>query len=355
LVLSQITYSAFARRLNGQIVSERIPITGSLELTHRCNLSCVHCYCNIPANDKTAIHRELRTKEVHDLLDQIADSGCLWLLLTGGEPLLRKDFLDIYSYAKKRGFIVTLFTNGTLLTSEIAEHLCKWRPHSVEITLYGVTQETYEKITGTPGSFRECLRGIDLLIDSAIPLALKTMAMTLNQEELLEIKAFAEEHGVEFRFDPVLNPRLDGSKKPCAFRLTPEEVIHLDLLDQKRSREWQQLCKSSHGQSETQNLYTCGAGVSTFHIDPYGQLSPCEMAQFQAFDLRNGSFKEAWNLVFPEFLSLQATGDYPCQRCDISSLCSQCPGWAWMENRNPEMPVEYLCRIAHLRAAAFAE
>ena len=171
----------------------------------------------------------------------------------------------------------------------------------------------------------------------------------------VDMHAFAEQHGVEFRFDPVLNPRLDGSKKPCAFRLTPEEVIHLDLLDQKRSREWQQLCKSSHGQSETQNLYTCGAGVSTFHIDPYGQLSPCEMAQFQAFDLRNGSFKEAWNLAFPEFLSLQATGDYPCQRCGIFSLCSQCPGWAWMENRNPEMPVEYLCRIAHLRAAAFAE
>jgi MoaA/NifB/PqqE/SkfB family radical SAM enzyme len=349
-----VSLTEFGGRLNRKAVEKRIPISGSFELTFRCNLCCVHCYCNLPANDQDAIEKELTTEKVFNILDQIAEAGCLWLLITGGEPLLRKDFLEIYSYAKKKGFIVTLFTNGTLITPEIADYLVKWPPHKVEISMYGVTAKTYEGITGISGSFKRCKRGINMLLDRNIPLGLKTMAMTLNHDELWQIEEYAEELGVKFRFDPALNPRLDGSKEPCKFRLSPEEVVGLDLNDAKRVKEWQEFCERFVFPCESDNLFICGAGVSTLHIDPYGQMSACEMTRFQSYDLSNGSFKEGWHQCIPEFLTLKSSGDYPCGKCELISLCGQCPGWAWLENGNPEAPVEYLCQIAHLRAEAFS-
>lgn len=246
-----------------------------------------------------------------------------------------------------------MFTNGTLITPEIADYLAQWPPHKVEITLYGVTSETYEGITRIPGSFERCKRGINLLLKRKIPLELKTMAMTLNKDELWQIKEYTEELGLKFRFDPVLNPRLDGSKIPCEFRLSPEEVVGLDLNDAKRVKEWREFCEKFIYPSESDNLFICGARVSTFHVDPYGQMSACEMIRFQSYDLRCGSFEDAWYQSIPEFLTLKSTGDYPCGKCELISLCGQCPGWAWLENANPEVPVEYLCQIAHLREEAF--
>ncbi len=273
--IPKMSYAEFGERLNRRVSTERIPIIGSIELTFRCNFRCVHCYCNLPLNDREGIETELETEEVCRILDQIAEAGCLWLLITGGEPLLRKDFLDIYEYAKKKGFIPTLFTNGTLLTPEIADALVEWPPFEVEITLYGATKETYEKITGIPGSFKRCQKGIEMLLERNIPLGLKTMAMTVNQEEIHQMKAYAHDLGVSFRFDPLLNARLDGSKSPCHFRLSPEEVVRLDLNDEKRIKEWQKLYDKSKGLFPNDRLFLCGAGVSTFHIDPYGRMSVC--------------------------------------------------------------------------------
>lgn len=351
--LSAISYAQFSERLNKKVIAKRIPINGSFELTFRCNLRCVHCYCNLPLNDQDAIEKELTSEEVFHIFDQVAEAGCLWLLLTGGEPLARKDFLEIYTYAKKKGFLITLFTNGTLITPKIADYLAEWLPFIVEITLYGVTKETHEKVTGIPGSFKRCQRGIELLLERKIPLGLKTMVMTINRNEFSNIKEYAEGLGVKFRFDPILNPKLDGSKIPCNFRLSPEEVVKLDLADEKRVKEWREFCEKFIGPFQADNLFNCGAGVSTFHIDPYGQMSSCEMIRFQNYDLRRGSFEEGWHHAIPEFLALKPTSDYPCGKCELISLCGQCPGWAYLENGNPETPVEYLCQIAHLRAEAF--
>ena len=353
LHIPEISYAEFGERFYKEATAKRIPITGSFELTFRCNLRCAHCYCNLSANDQDAIEKELSTEEVFNILDQIAEAGCLWLLITGGEPLLRKDFLEIYTYAKKKGFLITLFTNGTLITEEIADYLVQWPPFKVEITLYGVTSETYERVTGISGSFKHCKRGINLLLKRQLPLGLKTIAMTLNKDELWKIKEYAEKLGVKFRFDPILNPRLDGSKTPCDFRLSPKEVVKLDLADEKRVKEWRDFCEKFVGPSQSDNLYICGAGVSSFHIDPYGQMSVCIMSRFRGYDLRCGSFEKGWYKSIPEFLTLKPNGNYKCGQCKLISLCGQCPGWGWLENGNPEISVEYLCQIAHLRAETF--
>src|SRR6185503_14498755 len=125
-----------------------MPLSGTIEVTRRCPLTCLHCYNNLPMTDTASRARELTCQEHCRLLDELADAGCLWLLYTGGEIFARHDFFEIYQYAKKKGFLITLFTNGTLITERVADMLVQWRPFSIEITLYGYTRQTYERLTG---------------------------------------------------------------------------------------------------------------------------------------------------------------------------------------------------------------
>ncbi len=349
-----ISYGEFGRRLRSKIAGRRVPIAGSLELTFRCNLRCVHCYLRDAwpgGPDKD----ELNRAEVCDLLDQLVDEGCLWLLLTGGEPLVRSDFLDIYTHAKQRGLLVTLFTNGTLITEQIADYLQEWRPFVVEITLYGHSRETYEAVTGVPGSYERCKRGIELLVERDIPLRLKTMALTLNKHEIQAMKEYATELGLGFRFDPMVNAGLNGSPNPASFRLTPEEVVQFDLADADRRRDFERFCEKYVRQpTEHKHIYVCGAGLSYFHIDPHGLLSLCIMSRSRSYDLRRGSFRAGWEEFLPQVRYQTASDEYQCNRCELLALCGQCPGWAYLEHGDEEARVEFLCRVAHLRAEAFS-
>ena len=351
--IPKTSYGEFGKRLSDKIAGKRVPLAGSLELTFRCNLRCVHCYLG-DARHGSPEKEELSYPEICDLLDQIVEEGCLWLLLTGGEPLLRPDFREIYSYAKRKGLLITLFTNGTLITREIADYLQEWRPFKVEITLYGRSKETYEGVTGVPGSHERCLRGIELLLERDLPLRLKTMALTSNKHEIRAMKEYAKGLGVSFRLDPMVNARLDGAGEPANFRLTPEEVLELDRADHERAGGFRDFCQRGlRPASKLDYVYVCGAGVRHFHIDPYGLLSVCIISRGRSFDLRRGSFQEGWREFLPGVRYQRASDDYRCNQCELISLCGQCPGWAELEHGDQETRVEFLCRVAHLRAEAF--
>ncbi len=229
-------------RIDQRTGDHRVPWLISLELTERCNLRCVHCYVNRPAGDDEVRRKEMTLAEWQGILDQVADAGTLWLLVTGGEPLLRPDFPDFYRYAKGKGLHVILFTNGTLLTPELADLLAEYPPWEIEITLYGATAEIYERVTGVPGSYDRCRRGIDLLLERGLALNLKTMALTLNVHELPAMQRMADDLGVRFRWDPAVHSRLDGDHRPLACRLSPEEIVALERQDPKRMQQWQEYC-----------------------------------------------------------------------------------------------------------------
>jgi radical SAM protein with 4Fe4S-binding SPASM domain len=342
----------FFDRLNEQTARRRVPLSGSLELTFRCNLRCTHCYLG-EYRDGIPRQKELSTAEICDILDQITDAGCLWLLLTGGEPLVRPDFLEIYTYAKRKGLIVTFFTNGTLLTPRIADALAELPPFLTEITLYGATQATYEGVTCIPGSYHHCLRGIELLLERKIPLKLKTMVMRANRHEFQAMRDFASSLGVEFRYDAMLNAGMDGSRAPLGERLTPKEVVQFDLDDPKRLQDWKQFAgRYADYQPDASHLYLCGAAKGTFHIDPYGYLSPCIMSRLQSHDLRHSSFKTGWLEFLGDVRGQPLTQERRCSRCKLVPICAQCPGWAILESGDQQQPVDYLCQIAHLRAEA---
>ncbi len=345
-----ISYADWGERLKKRLNS-RLPLRGTLEITPRCNNRCVHCYithCPVDPDKK-----ELSYKEYCHLLDQIAEAGCLWLLMTGGEPLVHRDFLDIYTYAKKKGFIVNLFTNGTLITPEIADYLHHWRPKSVEITLYGATRETYERVTGAPGSFERCTRGIELLVERHVPLSLKTVIMTINQHELPQMKEYARRLGVRFRYDAVMWPRLDGGKEPYDARLTPEEIVRLEQQDEAVLQAWREWAKTGIFTKDSPFLYTCNAGKRGFFVDPFGQLSLCISARQPSYDLRQGTFADAWERFLPEVKRIRCTKDYPCRHCDLLNICGSCPPIAEMDTGDPESAVPFLCRLAHLRVEAY--
>lgn len=223
----------------------------------------------------------------------------------------------------------------------------------MEISLYGATKETYEKITGVPGSFGRCTRGIEMLLERGVPLKLKTMLMTPNQHELWEMKQYARDLGVSFKFDPFLNPKLDGSQKPCKLRLSPQEVLSFDLADEERAAAWREFCEKPPRPADTHALYTCSAGRSSFHITPRGELNICLLVPQPAYDLRRGSFEEGWQEAVPQVLSHDRSEEDTCGRCDLKMLCTTCAGWAQLESGDPEKPVPYLCEVAQLRARTF--
>src|SRR3954468_607417 len=203
--MATLSYGAFSAAFQERLSRGRLPLNGTIEVTRRCPLTCLHCYNNLAMDDAEARARELTFDEHRRLLDDLADAGCLWLLYTGGEIFARRDFLDIYAHAKARGFLITLFTNGTLITPRIADYLAASRPFAIEITLYGRTRETYERLTGIPGSYDKCLRGFHLVRVRGLPLPLKTVAVTVNVHELQAMQSFAEELCVPFKYDGMMN------------------------------------------------------------------------------------------------------------------------------------------------------
>jgi radical SAM protein with 4Fe4S-binding SPASM domain len=356
--IETLGYREFGDRLRAMHRGSRTPVQVSIEISFRCPLSCVHCCNNLPIGDAAAKRGEMTFEEHQRLLDQLVEAGTLWLLYTGGEIFARPDFLDIYREAKRKGFIVTLFTNGTLVTPRVADVLADYRPFSVEITLYGATRETYEAVTRVPGSFDACWRGIRLLRQRGIQVELKAMALRQNVHELAELKRIvAEEMGVALRFDPIVTPRYDCSQTPIASRLSPAEIVALDLEDAKRMEEWHRFGSCFVGQAETaprgETIYECGGGVGSFSVDPEGMMRLCSSSRLEGYDLKRGTVGDGWTRFMREVRARPVVRRGKCTLCSLKSLCGMCPANAELEAGDPETPVDFLCRVAHLRAAAF--
>lgn len=356
-ISNSTSYAQFSQSLHERQTGKRTPLQVAIEITRRCPLECQHCYNNLPMGDLQARNSELTKEEHFKLLDDLAELGCLWVLFTGGEIFARKDFLEIYTHAKRKGFLITLFTNGILVNEKIADYLREWPPFQIEITLYGRTRETYEALTQIPSSYERCMRGIRLLRNRNLPLKLKTVPTTINKHEVLSMKSFAEEElGVEFKFDSMVNPRIDCSQSPLAVRLSPEDVVALDLHSPKMATEYR--IRAEHeiqnppALQQSPTLYGCGGGVNSFAVDPQGRMSICVLSHQESYDVRSGSLREGWEYFLKAVRERKRKTLSKCVNCRLHSLCSMCPANGELENGDPESPVEFLCEVAHLRAMA---
>jgi radical SAM protein with 4Fe4S-binding SPASM domain len=353
--MNSVSYGEFSAALHNHFGNQRTPLEVSLEITRRCPLECQHCYNNLAMGDLAARAGELTKEEYAAILNQLSEMGVIWLLFTGGEIFARKDFLEIYTHAKKKGFLITLFTNGILINERIADYLREFPPFAIEITLYGHTRETYEAMTQLPGSYERCIRGIRLLRDRGLSLKLKTVATSVNKHEVIAMREFAEQElGVEFKFDSLINPRIDCSQAPLGVRLSPEEVVTLDLHWPKVAAEYraqlQRELQSPVGDRKA--VYSCGGGLKAFAIDPYAQMSICVLSHQETYDVRQGSVREGWERFLLQVRQRERQQLTKCVTCRIRSVCSMCPANGELENGDAESPVDFLCEVAHLRALA---
>lgn len=335
----------FSRDLIRKWVENHVPLSGSMELDLRCNLRCLHCY-----RDGEWPSGILDTDEVKRILDQIAAAGTVWLLFTGGEIFLRPDFFEIYDHARRLGLVVSLFTNGTTVTERIADRLRDEPPYSVEVSLYGYSEEVYERVTGVPGSRAKCYRGVELLLERNVPLKLKTVVMRTNQHELTDMVRYAREKGVSFKFDSMINPNFNGALVPCNVRLSPEEVVESELRVPGRLEELEEFFVA-HQNYRSSRVFACGAGSRTFHVDPYGNMTMCLLLRDPAFNLREMSFQEIWNERFPPVYTQMRHPDHQCNSCNLTALCGKCPAWSEMEKGKLDSRVEWSCEVGHRRAA----
>lgn len=272
---------------------DRFPLSCQWEITCRCNLHCVMCYTDC-FNRPAAIRQELATAEILRIMNELAEAGTLELCLTGGEPLARPDFFQLYEHAIRCGFLVTVFSNGTLLTEAYANRFAALRPHRIEISLHGMTRETFEQITLGQGSYDRCLQAIRLLLDRQIPLVLKSTAMTLNQHEIIKIKRYVESLGtVNYKLGEEMRPELDGGAGPFQYALSEQDLADLNRQDSDLQRD---ACRRDSVEPPP-----CRSGMHSFHIDAYGRLQLCSGNRRQSYDLRTGSFRAGFFEALPTF------------------------------------------------------
>jgi len=367
-----------------KLKARRAPLSFDLEVTARCNNDCTHCYIALPAGDREARAAELSSAEILSLAGEAAGMGAVWCLLTGGEPLLRDDFEDIFMGLKRLGLLVSVFTNACLVTPAHVELFRRYPPRDIEVSVYGATRETCERVTRRPGSYDAFVRGLDLLLQSGVPVRLKAMAIRSTVHELAQISAFCRERTKDFyRFDPLLHLRFDGDEARNAAiraeRLTPEEVVAVERADEERFGALERGCRDGklvfepgerHVHSDgsvCDHLFHCGAGNGSFSVGYDGTFRLCSSLWHPetVVSVRPGApgaigLREAWESWIPSVRALRGSDPEfleKCRACDIVNLCLWCPAHAALETGSGERGrmdawVEYFCEVAHARAAA---
>lgn len=347
-------------------VQKRRAAAFEIEITNRCNNNCRHCYINRPANDMEEKIKEMSLEKISYIADQAVALGSLWCLVTGGEPLLRDDFPIIYLLLKKKGFLISVYTNACLITEEHIALFKKFPPRILEVTVYGVSRATYEKVTCKPGSYNAFQHGLDLLIKNKIKVRLKAMALRSNFHEFSDIANFCRQHTHDyFRFDPFLHLRFDRNaernQEILSERLTPDEIVSVEASDSKRLNSLKKKCDrlilNDHDLKSCQHIFRCGAGANSFTISADGKFRVCSSLWHPdcIFDLNTGSLAEAWNHFVPQVLASTSSNLHfleKCHACPIFSLCMCCPAHAYLESGRLDHWDEYFCQVAHARADA---
>jgi len=335
-----------------------------IELTERCNNNCAHCYINLPATDEAARARELDTRTLQGILIEAAALGCLTVRFTGGEPLLRPDFAELYLFARRLGLKVMIFSNATLLTADLADLFARVPPlERIEVTVYGMSERTYQRVSRVRGAHAAAWRGIKLLVERNIPFVVKGALVRPDEADVAAFEEWAKtlpamsaQPSYAMFFN--LRSRRDSAARNNMIRrlrLTPDEGLRFLARDPARLRTTQrEFCQKFLG-VPGDKLFSCGSGVGGGCVDAYGMLQPCMLLRHPAavYDLQRGSLKDALTRFFPALRETRATNpDYlaRCAHCFIKSLCDQCPAQSWMEHGTLDTPVQYFCDVAHAQA-----
>lgn len=327
-----------------------IPLHGTMALTHRCNLRCIHCY--VLPNAKSP-QQELSTDDWLALAQEAAAAGCFSILLTGGEPLVRDDFAEIYLGIRAMGIHAMLFTNATRVDEHIIAALCAAPPRLIEVTVYGATPATYARVTGRTEAHAEAMRGIAMMRAAGLPVRLKTVLLQGNRHEFEAIRALAGEKELPVRYDAVIQPRFPGDSGVKCLRVPPAEVAELesraipDLARQWRQQQKRQAASTATGEAK---LYTCGAGSISFYVTAEGMVQPCVSTVRHGVRYARGGFLAAFRSGRQAVQTLRAPAHGECTTCGDRVFCGSCPPVAELECGDEAGKCAYACALAHERS-----
>ena len=340
-------------RLKRKAYERRIPLFGGMELTNRCNLRCAHCYINTPFLREAAVP-EISTERIHRFVDEIADAGCLFFTLTGGEPLAHPDFADIFRHLKRRGIEIYVFTNGTLVAESHVRLFRELPPHAIQMSLYGATRETYETVTGVPGSFERCKAGLRRLVEARLPVTLALPVLRISQHEIVAMRELARHLGIPARTSVDIHSAADGDPAPRRLRLSAEAAVALEAEDVETAERWRAAADKPLADYRNSALaLECNAGFCSFHLMADGTMRPCSRIGCPSFsgDIRAESFRDIWNGPIRRVTELEKPKNSACFACPLRKYCTYCGAYCISdEGCGLAAPSErFRCEIAQAR------
>lgn len=330
-------------RLNTLTLERNIPVSVTAELTRLCPLSCRHCY--LPeTRGRARPAPELTTAQWKRILGQLAEAGGLYLVFTGGEPLLRPDLAELCRYAKELRFDVRVFSTGLGLTRERARELKEAGVSAFDISFYG-RPPLHDSVTGLKGSFKASLAAAKLLKKAGLKVKVKTPLMRINSGQAAWLKKLAKSEGFEISFDPVITAANDGNTAALPLRLTGRKLAAaVKLLSSPAPR-------SPLPDPRPPVLdFLCGAGRNVCAVGPGGDLFSCLQLPIKLGNLTRRKFAAIWkNDKWLKKWRRYVVKDLKiCASCAHIDFCSRCPGVSLLEEGDALVPNKPACEMAEI-------
>lgn len=339
--MKQRSYKEFSLAAHVGNLALARPNTCQLELTYACGLRCSYCYAG-SYNRPEYIARELDTAEIKKIIDELRSLGVLWLNFTGGDPLMRPDYCELYSYARDRGFLITVCTSGYSLKKEHLDLFKRQPPFSIEITLNAVEEGLYERISVVKGSYKKALAAIAAVQRNKLPLKIKTTVTKLNLGHIPEIKRYVRQLGLKFDADYLLSSGFDHDKYPLAFQVPPEAIPGWLSRDNDICARPPQKSRAKRN-----SFFTCAVTAGdAFQIDPYGNITLCFAIRRPRINVLKKGVAESLRKLIKYFKELDFKHDAECMTCAKRDYCWWCPGRAFVETGSLEKPIAYYCKLA---------
>jgi len=330
-------------RLNALTLENNIPVSVTIELTRRCPLRCRHCYLPETAG-RARPGRELSSAQWGKVLGQLARAGGLYLVFTGGEPLLRPDLPRLCRLAKALNFDVRVFSSGHGLNAALAAELKAAGVSAFEISFYG-GPALHDSVTGRAGSFAASLASARLLRKSGLAVKMKVPLMTLNAGRAGWLRRLAAREGFGISFDPVIAPANDGGKGALAYRLSgPRLARALRVAAAAPAREE----KADAPPEPRAPYFMCGAGHNVCAVDPAGNLYPCLQLPVKLGNLTRRTFASLWRdgAWLKKWRRAGIKDLKACAACSDLEFCSRCPGISFLEKGDVYAPNQPACELA---------
>jgi radical SAM protein with 4Fe4S-binding SPASM domain len=332
-------------RLSILATEQTIPLEVGIELTHRCNFHCGHCY--LPARRKTD---GLSTERIFELLEELVTMGTLHLVISGGEPTLHPDWLEIVRRARSLGFMVVILTNGSLIDESVVSALEPLDPF-VEISFYSMDPAVFDNVTGVPTSLPPVRRAVELLTQAGIALRLKVPLLKSNWRELGGVVRFAEDLGIQWdSFERIVACKDSGSG-PLDERISPEALVQ-HLRSPLSGRRSPLVCQSSNGDGPL-----CAAATRYCCISPSGDVSACNLLPGSGGNLNEKSFRDIWEQSpwFHRVRGIRLQDLHTCRNCSKVASCGRCPAQALLEDGDLFGPSQWACGYADAKDLSTAK